>query len=104
MKLIHWEPGGKDTLYHWCPACEKLHVIPPKGWTRSGPDDSPTYSPSFLQYHVKKSGENCHYFIKNGMLEYCPDSWHKRNDTVPMPEIPEDVVKNLTDAIFERKT
>lgn len=104
MKLIAWEAGGSDTLYHWCPACERLHVIPPKRWIRTGPDESPTYEPSFLQYSVRKlpnnARGNCHYFIQCGEIVFQPDSWHKRNDTVPMPDIPQAVADKLTDEIF----
>lgn len=106
LKLIHWPPGGADTLYHWCPACEKLHVVPPNRWTRTGPDDCPSYQPSFLQYDVKKVGDsvwgNCHYFIREGHIQFCGDSWHGRTDTVPMPDVPESVLANITAAVFEQ--
>lgn len=101
MKLTHWDAGGADTKYHWCPACEKLHVIPPNRWTRTGTDDCPTYSPSFLQYDAHPQG-NCHYFITGGQIQYCPDSWHGRSDIVPMPDIPDHVIARLTDAIFDQ--
>lgn len=112
-KIAVWQPGGADTFYHWCPACEKLHVIPPNGWTRSGPDDAPTYTPSFLQYDVKKIGDsvwgNCHYFIHEGQIQFCPDSWHGRNDLVPLPNIPLTALERLggvvsvkTDEVFRK--
>lgn len=105
MKLTHWEAGGKDTLYHWCPACERLHVIPANRWERTGPDEQPTYSPSFLQYSVRKLPDgvrgNCHYFITDGKLVYQPDSWHGRTDTIPMPDIPEHVLAKLTEELFK---
>lgn len=103
MKLICWAPGGADTLYHWCPGCEHLHVIPPKGWTRTGPDESPTYTPSFLQYDAGGNGNNCHYIITVGVLNFCGDCFHSlRNTAVPMPEIPQRVVDKLTDEVFRR--
>lgn len=107
MKLAKW-PEHQETAqhnYHWCPACEKLHVIPDetgRRWTRSGPDDAPTYSPSFLQYDAKGPGKNCHYIITNGILHFCSDSWHGRTDSLPMPNIPQAVLNRLTDAVFER--
>lgn len=114
MKLIKWPEdksvqrtpldGSGAHNYHWCPACEKLHVIPDetgRRWQRSGPDEAPTYCPSFLQYDAHPNG-NCHYNITDGMLQFHPDSWHKRNDLVRMLDIPEATVARLTDAIFER--
>lgn len=103
MKLTHWTAGGSDTLCHWCPACERLHVIPPNRWTRTGPDDRPSYSPSFLQYDAFGKGKNCHYILHDGNIMFCGDSWHGRADTVPMPDIPPDILAHLTDAIFSPK-
>ena len=110
IKIAPWTGDNTGALYHWCPACEKLHVIPPNRWTRSGPDDAPSFSPSFLQYDVKGIGNHCHYIITRGNISFCPDSWHKRNDTVPMPDIPLSALERLngmvgvtTDAVFERK-
>lgn len=100
MKLIKWPADGKSLepfTYHWCPACEKLHVLPDT-WARSGPDDAPTYVPSFR--HTMRDDRICHYVITAGMIQFCPDSWHKREDIVPMPDIPDRVAANLTESVF----
>jgi hypothetical protein len=100
MKLVKWPTKAEhgQHTYHWCPACEKLHVLP-DSWSRSGPDEAPSYSPSFLQYDARPEG-NCHYIITAGVIQFCPDSWHKRGDAVPMPEIPETVLAKLTEEVF----
>jgi hypothetical protein len=93
-----------DRYFHWCPACESMHPLPDKGWEFNGDLDNPTFSPSFKQGFVRWSGGVdpvtglglgeadmvvCHYFITNGGIQFCPDSWHKRSDIVGMPPIPE---------------
>lgn len=104
MKLIKWpqnvhEGQGQNT-YHWCPGCERLHVLP-DGWTRTGPDEAPTYTPSFLQHSVRGQGNNCHYFITAGVIRYQADSWHTLRGDVPMPDIPGHVVARLTEEVFK---
>lgn len=110
MKLAYWEAEDRfDVLYHYCPACEKLHIIPTKrGWVRTGPDDSPTYTPSFMQDGGDPE-RRCHYIITNGKINFCGDSWHKRTDSIDMPEIPPEWMTKLhgedrvtTDAVFKR--
>ena len=93
MKLIRWG-FGKHT-YHWCPGCECLHVIPPEGWTRTGPDELPTYAPSFLQYPTHKHGR-CHYLIQGGNLVFQPDCAHSLRGLVAMPDVPQSEVDRLT--------
>lgn len=100
-KLAFWKPGGLETMYHWCPACEELHVLPlDRGWTMTGTVERPTLSPSFLQ-HDKPPKYRCHYFITDGNLLFLPDSWHKRNDTVPMPDIPSELLDGYGDVTSE---
>lgn len=83
---------------HWCPACEEMHPLP-SSWTFNGDVNKPTFSPSFKQTFVanvrsthvgKLAGVErvCHYIITDGMIQFCPDSWHKRSDIVAMPIIP----------------
>ena len=107
MKIAAWKDGGTDTLYHYCPACERLHVIPPNRWTR-GPDDL-TWNPSFLQYDAAGKGKDCHYFLHGGKIEWAGGSWHGRTGIEDMPDIPDAWLVKLgvetfvtTDAVFDR--
>lgn len=99
MKLVKWpeDTSRHQHTYHWCPACEELHPLPDR-WTREGPDDAPTYRPSFVQ-HLKRG--DCHYVITDGRMQYIGDSWHKRDDTIAMPDIPDDVAADLTAELFK---
>lgn len=106
MKIAPWTAEFGGDLYHWCPACEELHVIPVKRWTRSGTDERPTFSPSFGQ-HLKRG--YCHYNITDGQLFFHADSYHALRGAVPMPEIPETALEEIdghvgvtTDAVFKR--
>lgn len=77
---------------HWCPGCEQLHRInvnTPNAafgaiWTWNSDAEHPTFSPS-----INIVGQ-CHYFIRDGQIEYCADLRHSlAGQTVPLPDIPE---------------
>jgi hypothetical protein len=108
---------GQGRYFHWCPACEEMHQLP-DSWTFNGDVERPTFSPSFKhgglrsvikdgrwtgEYHRGPGGEpldgTCHYFITGGMIQFCPDSWHKRSDIVAMPPLP-----RMDDFQFEQAT
>lgn len=83
--------AGEPT--HYCPGCEQLHRIPvnkPQSsngcqWSWNGDVENPSFSPS-----INIVGR-CHYFIRNGNIEFCADSKHALSGkTVPLPDIPED--------------
>lgn len=88
---------------HWCPGCEELHQLPDQ-WSFDGNVDKPTFSPSFLHTMVRFDsytpdgigvGERrqvvCHYILKNGVLEYQNDCFHKLSGQhVPLPNLPGD--------------
>lgn len=97
MKLAPWVAGSSRTLYHWCPACEELHVIPPDGWTRSGTDERPTFAPSFGQ-HTRRG--YCHYLITDGQLIFQGDCYHSVRGAVPMPDIPEAKMVRLNGSVI----
>jgi Family of unknown function (DUF6527) len=102
--LISAATGG---YHHWCPACDRLHPLPEKGWQFNGNFSRPLFTPSFKQIFVAILGRSisepaehsehnittelvCHYFITDGKIQFCPDSWHGRSDIVAMPPIPVD--------------
>jgi hypothetical protein len=97
MKLAPWIESCKDRLYHWCPACETLHVIPEKGWTRTGTDDRPTFTPSFGQ--TTRRGY-CHYNITDGQLFFHVDSYHSVRGNVALPDIPPAALRRLNGADY----
>jgi hypothetical protein len=77
---------------HWCPGCSSFHLIdveqpnPRNGarWSFDGNVFRPTFSPS-----INIVG-SCHYFIRNGYIEFCADSQHAlAGQTVELPAIPE---------------
>lgn len=97
MKLLQPVVDQTDQLIgynHWCPGCKQKHFIPtrqyrqPKpnpAWTFNGDLSKPTFNPSvrvFIPAHewdgVKYPEKTlCHYFIRNGELDFCGDSAHQ---------------------------
>lgn len=77
------------TYVHYCPGCKHKHRINVEKpnhcgaiWSFNGDMESPTFSPS-----INIVGQ-CHYFIRNGMIEYCSDSKHElAGQIVPLPDI-----------------
>jgi hypothetical protein len=78
---------------YWCPGCKSSHWIPVPRWTFNGSMERPTFSPSVR--HYIPAGQHgpertfCHYFIRDGKIEYCGDCEHelagKTVDMVPGP-------------------
>ncbi len=85
------DPDFGHALMHWCPGCKGRHVINvekpnPFGavWSWNGNAEKPTFSPS-----INIVGR-CHYFIREGNIEFCGDSTHElAGKTVALPNIPE---------------
>lgn len=80
---------------HYCPGCELRHYISvadPLGcnWSFDGDMDQPTFAPSIKHSQPwKDSGSTCHYFIQNGMINYCGDSTHAlAGQSIAVPEMP----------------
>lgn len=100
----------KGGVLHYCPGCDQAHAIwitepnPITGakWTWDGNVDRPTFSPSihcFTEYETiygieckLPDGQRktlCHYFVKQGRIEYCGDSpHHLAGQTVDLPDWP----------------
>lgn len=76
-----------DNLHYKCPACG-WHSIPVKiggksdqYWEWNGDLIKPTISPSVKHFHNGYPIEDippfcCHYFLKNGVIEFCGDCTH----------------------------
>lgn len=108
MKLKPFVDGQGNFLgyHHYCPGCESNHGIWTEArnsrgatWSFDGNMESPTFSPSIkVTYNGADAGQTdedgfksppevCHYFIRNGMIEFCGDSTHSlAGKTVPLPE------------------
>ena len=75
-----------------------MHAIPSR-WTWNGSADAPTFSPSVKQTWTEwdeKDGQKtstemcCHYFIRDGKIEFCGDCTHEMaGKTVPLPDVPD---------------
>lgn len=107
-------------IAHYCPACDELHFFaieepfkPGQRWEYNGNAEKPSFSPSMLirtGHYVDRPGWSnkpgdcaicdaggdygtcgiCHYFLKDGRIEYLSDSTHKLAGVrVPLVEIPE---------------
>lgn len=72
-------------FFHWCPACEMAHAIPSDTgrWQYNDNPESPTFTPSLRQMRVRDN-KDCHYFITEGKIVWCSDSWHGRSGTEQM--------------------
>lgn len=93
MHTIEWREKPGDYLAHFCPGCNEMHHIPMWGknpWTFNDDFEAPTLTPSVRHYlhHRDEPERYCHYFIKNGYIEYCTDSCHElAGETLPLPII-----------------
>jgi hypothetical protein len=86
----HWN----GNLYYWCEGCKECHGVPSQRWNWNGSLDRPTLSPSVRHYVTYTVGGAertvCHYFIREGMIEYCGDCSHElKGQTRPLCEIPD---------------
>ena len=109
---IHKQDGvNVHTVRHlyWCPGCDALHAItirPGKqtngaSWAFTGTLECPTYEPSQLStwYFDQPDGTRknycCHTFIRGGMIQFLDDCTHdKKNQTLPLPPLPDWVLRD----------
>lgn len=76
-------------LVHHCPGCRQEHLIAidepfPNGavWSWNNDPERPTVTPS-----INIVGR-CHYFIREGMIEFCGDSQHEfAGQTLPLEDV-----------------
>lgn len=97
LMRIHYEgaDGGLTLHEHWCPGCNMLHQIavdrPFRNghrWSFNGNAERPTFSPSVNVW--PGNPQQCHYFIRDGRIQFCADSKHAlAGKTVDLPDIPE---------------
>jgi len=100
----HYYPRGG--LGHWCPGCNSGHEIAVDAanhsgarWTFDGNAERPTFSPSInirvntpdmKGYQPDHPSSVCHYFIRDGRIQFLGDCTHAlKGQTVDLPEIPD---------------
>lgn len=80
-KSILKDMAGTNYLLYWCEGCGHIHHVPAERWSFNGNVDSPTISPSVRHFytHPETKAEKtvCHYFIRDGVMQFCSDSPHK---------------------------
>lgn len=81
-------------LFYWCDGCKHAHSVPSARWNWNRSLDKPTLSPSVKHFyrHPDTNAEvtTCHYFIKDGLIQYCGDCKHElKGQTLPLSLIPE---------------
>jgi len=96
-KFLRKVQGG---YMHQCPGCDEMHVIytdhknPNHNWEFNGDLEKPTFNPSVkitipecTDPDFKSDRTCCHYFIRDGMIEFCSDSTHALSgQKVKLPE------------------
>ena len=97
MKVEIHETEQETWISYECPGCKHRHSVPSKRWNWNGDVDKPTLSPS-VKHYIPQSEYGpektvCHYFIREGRIEFCGDCEHNlKNQIVELPEIA--VIKN----------
>lgn len=82
-------------LWYWCPGCKTHHVVPVEPcedtkpgsgpWQFNGDLLKPTLSPSVLHHGTAGYAPTCHYFMRDGVLQYQSDCGHEfKGQHVPM--------------------
>ena len=84
--------SGEHLITFYCPACQTAHSvrIGRNGWEWNYNVRFPTFTPSLLTIYETLSGNTrCHCYIRNGKIEYLPDSTHLlRGQTIDLPDWP----------------
>lgn len=86
--------ASEGAFVHWCPGCKGMHLIPVGApyrvnWSFNGDVNRPTFGPSVK--HSWGNDECCHYFIRDGLIDFCADSTHEfaGQNGVPLPLLSE---------------
>lgn len=88
----HLRMVSLGVLAHWCPACDRVHHLAlGHRDTRTLDWDHNTIKPTFSRdiRHVDPELGVCHYFIREGKIEFLADSAHiMAGRTVDLPTYP----------------
>lgn len=96
LKTVRRDDGSTHGYRFDCPGCHEPHVVQTSGdhaWGFNGDVDKPTFSPSVLiQWRdhdgVAVAEHRCHFFIRDGRIEFCSDSGHElAGQIVDLPDV-----------------
>jgi Family of unknown function (DUF6527) len=98
MAKVWTVPNNPHLFIIECPACGYGHPFSVGAknesgaqWSFNGDLEKPTFRPSMLVGpNTPKS--RCHSFVTDGKIQFLPDSWHNRSDTVDLPDVDEEEV------------
>lgn len=91
MKRVQSEAGTVQ-WWMWCPGCETHHAYTTAyapgtsgpTWTMTGTPERATFSPSLL-VNGSTPDRRCHLYVRDGMVEFLADCYHKlAGKTVPV--------------------
>ena len=82
MKIAE-SKNTKGLMFIMCPGCNDIHQIHTDQsssvkWSFNDSFDNPTFSPSvkvIMPTHNKPT-KVCHFFVNNGVIDFCSDSTH----------------------------
>lgn len=82
--------NGEIRLMFYCPGCKEPHnvrVEGPHSWQWNGDMVKPTFNPSVnVTMDLADRTQVCHFFVRDGRIEYLGDCWHDlKGQTVEMP-------------------
>lgn len=77
-----------------CPGCGHKHLVDLDRQNQNQNEESPTLSPSVLQYCTNPQTGNrdtiCHFFLVEGKIQYLGDCMHSmKGQTVELPDLEE---------------
>jgi len=85
---------GSKRLQFYCPGCKSHHFVIVKAkhqpvWKWNGSHSKPTFRPSVkVTYALKPKPKLCHFFIRNGKIQYLNDCFHGlKGQTINMVEV-----------------
>jgi len=96
MKVIDCNNSSAKLIF--CPGCKQGHAFytdskdSPNGavWTYNGNPRSPTFRPSMHVTYINSRSHRvtmCHSFVRDGMIQFLPDSRHDlAGQTVDLPD------------------
>lgn len=96
LKQVKDQDGDHLGYLIWCLGCKMEHLFHTEpwemhdgkfdsGWNFDGDMEYPTFSPSL---HINKDikEERCHFILKNGIIDFFGDCFHKlKNTKVELP-------------------
>lgn len=82
---------SNNQLIYYCEGCDQLHAVDADRWNWNKSTEKPTLSPSVL-HRFLDSKTRCHYFIKDGMIQFLNDcTHHMKGKTVKLKNYKEQI-------------